>query len=123
MWSVPHCDGSHRDDKGRRTALCHSGMTMLDHGILRTAMTFSSTASCVAVAPRTRWMYCTSGETNGRCIKRIAAFLMLLSETVTFGARFGFNTFVMQAPCWGLDRGRSLRCVFLRFRFVHDDSL
>src|SRR5437660_1030543 len=98
-------------------------MTMLDHGILRTAITFSSTASCVAVAPRTRWMYCTSGETSGRCISRIAAFLMLLSETVTFGARFGFNTFVMQAPCWGLDRGRSLGGVFLRFRFVHDDGM
>src|SRR5260370_40925083 len=73
-------------------------MTMLDHGILRTAMTFSSTASCVAVAPRTRWVYCTSGETSGRCIRRIAAFRMLLAETVTFGARFGFNTFVIGTP-------------------------
>src|SRR3954452_20885683 len=96
---------------------------MLDHGILRTAITFSSTASCVAVAPRTRWMYCTSGETSGRCISRIAAFLMLLSETVTFGARFGFRTFVICTSSFGLCRGGSLRRVFLRFRFVHHDGL
>src|SRR6476469_2395475 len=99
-------------------------MTMLDHGILRTAITFSSTASCVAVAPRTRWMYCTSGETSGRCISRIAAFLMLLSETVTFGARFvhhdGLPVHVLAVErgdrclrfgvAGELDEGKAFRC-------------
>src|SRR3954451_18412049 len=126
MRTASSCTCSRRETRKWRSARCadpYSGATMLDHGILRTAMIFSSTASCVAVAPRTRWMYCTSGETSGRCISRIADFLILLSETVTFGARFGFNTFVMQAPCWGLDRCDSLGGVFLRFRFVHDDGL
>src|SRR6476646_9213618 len=82
-------------------------MTMLDHGILRTAMTFSSTASCVAVAPRTRWMYWTSGETSGRWLRRAAAFRMLLSETVTLGARFiDYNSLATDArSIKTLDRG------------------